>query len=293
MRCHRIVYILSFLGILSISNDLFAQGINTPFGQNRIQYSRFEWSFLRSENYDAFFYTGGRELADFCIRNAENEMPILEKKLDHRLGGRIEIICYNTLSDQKQGNFGLEEITLNTGGFLNVVNNRFTVYFNGDHADLLRQVKNGLALVLLNEMLYGGSIQERLQTATLLNLPQWYLEGLTAYLSADWDADRDNRMKDYLKEKKKFRFNRFIHKDPAFAGHSLWKYLDEKYGNDVVANMVYITRLTRNYENAFQYVTNLEFKEILLDYVAYYKTTYEREASLIPPGTGEIGRAHV
>ena len=74
---------------------------------------------MRTENYDAFYYSGGRELANFCIKYAENTMPEIEKMLDHRLGGRIEIICYNTLSDHKQSNFGLEEISLNTGGFVN------------------------------------------------------------------------------------------------------------------------------------------------------------------------------
>ncbi|OYU97217.1 MAG: hypothetical protein CFE21_02695 [Bacteroidetes bacterium B1(2017)] len=257
------------------------QGINTTFGQNRIQYGPFEWSFLRTENYDAFYYTGGRELATFCIKYAENTMPSIEKILDHRLGGRIEIICYNTLSDQKQSNFGLEEISLNTGGYTNVVNNRVLVYFNGDHADLARQLKEGLSLVLLNELLYGGSLQERIQNAALLNLPQWYVQGLTSYLSRNWDVDMDNKMKDALQSKKKFRFNRLCQKDPVFTGHSLWKYLSDKYDADVIANMVYITKLTRNYENAFLYVTNIEFPEIQKDYLEYYKNLYAKEANLL------------
>lgn len=263
-----------------------AQGINTPFGQNRIQYGRFEWSFLRSENYDAFFYSGGRELANYCIRYAENEMPSLEKRLDHRLESRIEIICYNSLSDQKQGNFGLDEVSLNTGGYVNVVNNRVIVWFTGDHELLSRQLKEGLALVLLNEVLYGGSLQERIQNAALMNLPQWYIQGLTSFLSEDWSSDYDNKMRDYLQEKKKFRFNRLIQKDPVFGGHSLWRFLVEKYGPEVIGNMVYITRLTRNYESAFEYVTNLTFSELLSDYLDYYKTAYAKEASLMQKPQG-------
>lgn len=273
--------LFGLLSILMFSFDSKGQGINTTFGQNRVQYSRFEWSFLRTDNYDAFFYTGGRELATFCIKYAETTMPEIEKALDHRLGGRIEIICYNTLSDHKQSNFGLDEISLNTGGFTNVVNNRLMVYFNGDHEDLIRQLKDGLALVLLNEMLYGGTLQERIQNAALLNLPQWYVQGLTSYLSRNWDTDMDNKMKDALDTKKKFRFNRLSQKDPIFAGHSLWKFLVDKYGKDVIANMVYITKLTRNYESAFLYVTNIEFKEIQKDYFDYYKNLYAKEASLL------------
>lgn len=261
------IFVFFGLILLPMGSGVFAQGINTPFGQNRVQYGRFEWSFLRSENYDAFFYSGGRELANFCIRYAENNMPGIEKLLDHRLAGRIEIICYNTLGDYKQSNFGLEEVALNTGGYTNVVNNRVMVYFNGDHADLVRQLKEGLSLVLLNELLYGGSVQERLQNAALLNLPQWYLQGLTSYISKSWDVDMDNKMKDALASKGKFRYNRLSQKDAIFAGHSLWKYLVEKYGEEFIANMVYITKLTRNYESAFYYVTNIEFPEIQKEYI--------------------------
>ncbi len=276
----KIGFWLFLLSLLSIG-QLRSQGINTPFGQNRIQYGRFDWSFLRTENYDAFYYSGGRELATFCIKYAEANMPLMEKILDHRLGGRIEIICYNTLSDHKQSNFGLEEIALNTGGYTNVVNNRMLVYFNGDHADLARQIKEGLALVLLNELLYGGSLQERIQNAALLNLPQWYVQGLTSYLSQSWDVDMDNKMKDVLQSKKKFRFNRLCQKDPIFAGHSLWKYISDKYEADVIPNMVYITKLTRNYESAFLYVTNLDFRDIQKDYLAYYQNAYAKEANLL------------
>ena len=132
MKKLQFISLLCFL-CLGINSTL-AQGINTTFGQNRIQHTRFEWSFLRSENFDAFFYSGGRELSNFSIRYAEQNLQDLEKLIDHRLSGRVEIICYNTLSDLKQSNFGLEEMAQNTGGFTNVVNNRIYVYFNGDHA---------------------------------------------------------------------------------------------------------------------------------------------------------------
>ncbi len=273
--------LLLLVALISGATQGLSQGINTLFGQNRIQYGRFEWSFLRTENYDAFFYSGGRELANYSIRYAEESMPELEKILDHRLNGRIEIICYNTLGDYKQSNFGLEEISLNTGGFTNVVNNRVLVYFNGDHADLARQIKEGLALVLLNEMLYGGNIQERLQTAAFLNLPEWYIHGLTSYLSRPWDADLNNRMKDILEQGKKARFNRLNQKDAAFAGHAFWKFMVEKYDKESIANLVYITKLTRNYESAIEYVTSKSYKEITEEYLIHYQELFKKESDLL------------
>lgn len=282
MRYRNILFVLLLsAALLGCIHKIKAQGINTPFGQNRIQYGRFEWSFLRTENYDAFFYSGGRELANYSIRFAEETMPELERILDHRLNGRIEVICYNTLGDFKQGNFGLEEISLNTGGFTNVVNNRVMVYFNGDHADLARQIKEGLALVLLNEILYGGNIQERLQTAAFLNLPEWYVRGLISYLSHPWNVEQNNKMKDILEQGKKARFNRLNQKEAAFAGHAFWKFLVEKYDKESIANLVYITKLTRNYETAIEYVTNKTYKVITEEYLQYYQELYKKESDLL------------
>lgn len=267
-----------FIALLLLPlQQVFAQGINTTFGQNRVQYGEFEWSYVRSENFDSYFYKGGRELATFAAKYAEENLSALETVLDHRLSGRIEIICYNTLGDFKQSNFGLEEIAQNTGGYTQVVNNKVYIYFNGDHGDFVRQLKDGMSLVLLNELLYGGSFQERVQSATLLNLPQWYLRGLTSYISKPWDADMDNRMKDGLLSKKLMKFNRLNNKDGVFAGHSIWKFLVDKYGMEVIPNMVYITRITRNYENAFIYVTGLKFKDLQKEWLNYYRTLYLKE----------------
>ena len=84
-----------------------------------------------------------------------------------------------------------------------------------------------------------------------------------------------------MQNNKRLKFNRLSQKDAVFAGHSLWKYLVDKYDADIIANMVYITKLTRNYESAFLYVTNIEFAEIQKDYIDYYKGLYAKESSLL------------
>jgi hypothetical protein len=65
------------------SSELFAQGMYTQFGQNRVQDTKFTWSFVRSENFDAYFYSGGRELATFAARTAEEQLNNLEKIIDN------------------------------------------------------------------------------------------------------------------------------------------------------------------------------------------------------------------
>lgn len=255
----------------------FAQGMYTTFGQNRVQHTKFVWSFVRSENFDAFFYSGGRELATFTAKTAEEQLNQIEKALDHRLNNKIEIICYNTLQDLKTANFGLQDQPVNIGGVTQVSNNRFYVYFNGNHGDLVNQIKKGLAVVLINELLFGGSIQERVQNAALLNLPDWFLLGLSSYLAETWNTEYDNKMKDLVNSGKLKKFNRLVQTDALLAGHSFWKFLVEKYGEDLVANVLYITRLSRNYETALTYVVGEEPKKLMKDWLQYYKEQYAKE----------------
>ncbi len=274
-----IKYLLIILS-LGLTKSLFSQGINTPFGQNRVQYGRFDWNYLRVENFDAYYYSGGKELATYCLKYVTDKLPVLEDRLEHPLSGRIEIICYNTQSDLKQSNFGLEDLAQNTGGYTQVNSNKIYVYFNGDHADLARQLNEGIALVIINEVLYGGSLQERIQNAALLNLPEWFLHGLTSYISKDWDADMDNRMKDGVLTKKFKKFNRLNQKDAVFAGHSIWKYIidNNERPEEVIKQVIYAIRVTRNYESALSYVCNDKtFKQIQKDWFEYYQKMYSRE----------------
>jgi hypothetical protein len=257
------------------------QGMYTTFGQNRVQYRKFEWSFLRSENFDSYFYTGGRELAGFSARTSEEHLNSVEQIIDHRLSGRVEIINYNTLSDFKQTNFGvISDQAQNPGGYSQVVSNKIFIYFNGNHNDFEAQIRSGLSLVLVNELLFGGSIQDRIQNAALLNLPDWYLFGLTSYIGKDWDAEKNNRLKDLMLTKRVKKFNKLIQRDPQLAGQAFWRYLVEKYGIEVISNMLYVTRLSRNYESALIYVTGDNLKQTSKDMMRYYKDQFSKEDTL-------------
>ncbi len=278
IRFNHIILLLLFVAKAPI--ELLAQGMYTQFGQNRVQYTKFSWSFVRSENFDAYFYSGGRELATFAARTAEEQLNNLEKIVDHRLSSRVEIICYNTQQEYKQANFGLSDQPANLGGVTQVSNNRFFIYFNGNRGDFEKRIKEGLALVLINELLFGGNIQDRIQNAAMLNLPEWYFNGLTSYISEEWNTANDNKLKDLVNSGKLKKFNRLVYKDPKLAGHSWWRFLVEKYGIEVISNMLYISKLSRNYETALIYVTGVDLKQAGKDWLEFYKEQYAKEDNL-------------
>ena len=101
---------------------------------------------------------------------------------------KIEIIVYVDLSDLKQSNIGTEDAFTNATGRTKIFGNKIFVYFNGSHADLRRQIREGIAGVYLESMMLGANLQEYVQNSILFNMPAWFRDGLIAYAGAGWDT---------------------------------------------------------------------------------------------------------
>lgn len=252
------------------------QGTQTDFGKNRIQYKDFDWFYYRSPHFDTYYYRGGKELGITVGKLAEQNLKDIEDMLDYRLDGKIQILAYNKLSDVRQTNLGLvTDNYSNTGGLTQIVGNKLFIYFDGDHHKLRRQIRAGLAQVLINDMLYGGNIQEMLQNSTLLTLPEWFIPGLVSYISEDWNVELDNGLKDGILTGRYKKFNRLFDNDARIAGHSIWKYIVDNYGSASISNILYMTRINRNPESGFLYVVGLTFKDLSIQWLDYYRDQYK------------------
>jgi len=258
------------------SQAQFYQGSQMTFGKNRVQYNEFYWTFYRFKNFDTYFYLGGQDLAAFVGKTGDAEIAEIEKLLDYRTEGRLQFIIYNKLSDLKQTNIGLEtsELQTNTGGVTRIIGNKILLYFDGNHAHLRQAMRAGVTQVLLEQLMYGGNIKDRLQSSYLLNLPEWFTQGLVTYVSRGWTVQDDNRMRDLILSGKLKKFNRLVEKDEAFAGHSLWNYMIQSYGEASVSNLVYMTRINRNVESGMLYVFGLTVKEVTANWLTYYQKSY-------------------
>jgi hypothetical protein len=257
-----VFFLLSFIAFLPAADAQFYNGYQMTFGKNRVQYEQRFWNFYKWQYYDTYFYLGGQELAIFTGRTAATDLDEIEKLLDYKLDGRIQFIIYNKLSDAKQSNIGLEteDNSSNIGGMTKIVGNKVFLYFNGDHERLHQQIRAGIAKVLIDQMMYGGDVKERIQNSTLLTLPDWYQSGLISYISTKWNVTIDNRVRDGIISKRYFKFNHLSGDDALYAGHSIWKYIIDMYGESSVPNLLYMTRINRNIESGFMYVLGLSVK---------------------------------
>jgi hypothetical protein len=74
------------------------------FGQNKVQYTSFDWQIIQTEHFDVHFYPQERVAAMDAARMAERSYARLSRVLGHRFRERKVIILYASHSDFQQTN---------------------------------------------------------------------------------------------------------------------------------------------------------------------------------------------
>lgn len=267
----------------------FYNGSQLNFGKSRVQYNDFIWSYFRFDKFDTYFYQNGKELATYTAEYADKHIKEIELSLQSNLEERVQFIVFNNLSDLKQSNIGLygEWEYYNTGGVTRIIGGRVLLFFDGDYEHYNQQIRAGVAQVILNGMIYGTGIGAQIKNNALFTMPEWYTNGLISFISQRWDATIENQVRDAIMSGKYDNFNSLTGLEAMYAGHSLWKYISLKYGEQAVPNIVYMARLSRNVERGFQYVIGVSYTEVLKEWLNFYKEIYagqEKDRSA-PAGT--------
>jgi hypothetical protein len=266
--------------ILCLPIFVIGQGSAVEFGKNRVQYHDFKWWQYESENFVTYWYDGGMNIGQSVVQMAELDYDEIRSILEYRINDKIEILVYTDLTDLKQSNVGNDETFLNTSGSTKIVGNKIFVYFDGNHINLRKQVRQGIAQVLLNNMMFGVNLQEIVQNAVLLNLPIWFTNGLVTFVGEDvsgqngWNATLDNRLKDLVLSGKVSSFDDLVAVDGDFAGHAFWFYIAQNYGKSTVSNLLYLTRINRSVESGFLYVLGSPYSESMSNWFRFYQQRY-------------------
>ncbi len=155
-----------------------------------------------------------------------SKFPLMESKIESYLDKKIKFIIFNNLTDLKQSNIGLiTKETYNTGGITHIIGSQVFLYFDGNHVQFQEQINAGIAEVLFNQMMFGGSLGQQVKTATFFQSPTGIKIGAISYLSKDWNVDFDNHVRDGILSGRYKKVNNMNGLDAVYAGHSLWRYI--------------------------------------------------------------------
>jgi hypothetical protein len=255
-----------------------AQVNAVTFGKNRIQYKKFKWEYYQTKNFNVYFNKGGQELAKYVAQAAEKELPEIEAAAEYSLQRRANIILYNEFADMKQSNIGLEtDILSAASGVTRLVNNKMVMYYDANHYNLKRQIRQGIADIITKNVLFGDDLGEVASNQALLDLPTWLTDGYVAYLGENWSADLDDQLKAEILSGDYTKFSKLAFRKPLLAGHSFWYYIEEKYKKENVTYFLYLARVYKNLDKACRQITKLNFKQVQADFMEYQDEKYSND----------------
>ena len=278
-----------------IHSQLLAQGYYADFGQNRVQYRKFDWKKTSFENQDIIYYDTEDELASRALKTAILSLEQVEAYLSYKYGGTMQIVLFKNLTDYRQSNIGYENPQHSAGGFLMIPKDVSSVYFNGDYSDLERQIKKAVCDIIVREMMHGGTLQDRFESVRSPQLPLWFTEGLSTFLSQGWSAEQENSLMDAFATHSFSNFNSLSTEETILAGSSIWRYLIEAYGPESVGTLMFIARYTHSAEASIYFHTQRNMREFLNEWREFYsRALFANIPENMPNGTantpGKIAR---
>ena len=266
LRMIRKIITASLLALL-IWSPATAQVNTVPFGKNRVQYKKFDWRYYQTNNFNTYFSQGGLNLGKIVAQVAEEELAQLEDFVEYGLQRRANIVIYNSFDDMKQSNIGVGIDWQNTGGVTKLVNNKMVVYYDGNHAHLRRQVREGLAGVLVDNLLFGDDLGEFAGNQALLDLPKWLTDGYVAYAAEAWNTELDDQLKSAMLSGRYKNFYQLAFREPELAGHAFWRFVANNYRRDNVTYFLYLSRIYKSLNAASLKVTKKKFKDLLKEFM--------------------------
>lgn len=259
------------IGLLACTSQLLAQNISQGFGKNRVQYKNFEWFFYSAENFDIYFYQGGEDYAKASAEFLEVEFDKLTDVLGYAPYAKTKIFLYNSVADLQQSNIGVNDETFAMGGQTNFVKLQVEVAYPGTMSGFKEELLHQVARMLINDMMFGGSLTDMFQNAYLLSLPEWFIEGAALYVTKGWSVEMDDFMRDLLERNGRFKkLNKYSYDQAGLIGQSIWNYIVVKYGRSNVSNILNLTRIIRNEENSIASTLGIPFKTFISDWQNYY-----------------------
>ncbi len=251
--------ILFFIFILFIcsSGSVFAQ-----FGKNKVQYKDFDWYYIQTKHFNIFFSSEGSTLAEFTAHAAEDALSSLEKSFNYKINNRITIIVYNSTNDFQETNVTDEYLSEGIEGFTEIFKNRVVIQFMGSYKELRHLIHHELSHAVLNDMFYGGSLQNIIANRISIVLPLWFNEGMAEYQSLGWDVNTDMYIRDAAVSELLPDIPNLNGYFAYRGGQSVFNYIANKYGKQKIGELVNKVKGTGSVEAGIKAALGLDLKEL-------------------------------
>lgn len=259
----RSIQIAPLLLIGLLYSDAFGQfGDIFGFGKNKVQYKSFDWSVIKTEHFDIYFYEEERQAAMDAAEIAERSYAYLSEIMDYKFKQKIPLLLYASHNDFQQTNAILGFISEGTQGVTESLKGRMILPITGSYAQFVH--------VLTHEMVHAFQFDIMLADGPAdlvrrFNPPLWFIEGMAEYLAVGMDNITRMWMRDAV-------LNNTLLTIPEMSlvfdirvyrmGQAIWYYVGERYGKEVVGRIFKTARATGDINRAFKAHTGLDLNEL-------------------------------
>ena len=276
-RFHKIALALALLLSIVPVDEANAQ----YFGKNKVQYTDFDWYFIRSEHFDVYFSNDGYKLAEFTAQAAEDALRGIQESFGYQITARIPFVIYNSHNDFQQTNVVGSYMEEGIGGVTELFKNRVVVPFEGSYGQFRRVIHHELVHAVINDMFYGGSFQAAVTNRIRLVLPLWMNEGMAEYQALDgWDTNSDMFLRDATT-------SNYLPPIPYLGGYfayrggqSVWWYISEKYGKKKVGEVLNSVRSSRALDQGLKKSLGLTLEELSERWIKEQRKLYYPDVAL-------------
>jgi Tol biopolymer transport system component len=206
------------------------------FGQNKVQYTTFDFQVVQTDHFDVHFYPSERRAALAAAQMAERSYARLSRLLNHRFTERKIIVLYASPTDFGQTN--TTEVGEGTQGVTDFFRQRNVLYLQGAGAETEHVLTHEMVHQFQFDVFSRGRAGANVQLFAAVAPPLWFMEGMAEYLSlggispetAMWlrDAVYENQLPTI--EQMTYDYRIF----PYRYGHALWSYIGDRWGPEAV-----------------------------------------------------------
>ena len=230
--------------------------INAKAGSIELAYGRVHLNFNSSDS----DIVQNKPFVDSLFRIAELNYHELEGLLGYKSSLQFTATIYNDINDYhealKVNAVWLERIS-GTVNYSQEYN--YPIYANCNYDQIRSQFIYSLSHFVFHEFLLGISVRQKLSQTGSHSIPNWFLQGLGAYLASGWNANSADEFAFYECKGGFKSPNQIVPMGAQVYGKKIWRDLFQTYGKSVVSTMMFVLKYTGNAESAIEYVTGKSF----------------------------------
>lgn len=134
--------------------------------------------------------------------------------------------------------------------------------FDGNYAKFEHVIHHELVHAVMQDMLYGGSIQNIISRNITLQMPLWFSEGMAEYLSADWNLDEDQFIRNGILSNTLPNIEQLNNYYAYRGGQAVMKYIAYKYGQEKIGQLLSKIQSSGNFAQGFKAAIGIDFEEL-------------------------------